>query len=83
MVNDRMIDDRVGLRLLMAQAAAWAVKQERQGQYRSAFCVADAVMEEGAEIMEHRETIEGFMSLGQALYDSMYQTSVEQEENKT
>jgi len=72
MIDDREIKPGVGLRDLLAQAAAMAVKQERNGQYIGAWVVADVVMAESPEVLEQRYFILGFADLVQTLRESLY-----------
>ena len=50
------------LRDALAQAAAFAVKQDRAKQYVGAWAVADAILNETEEIVDHKERILGLRS---------------------
>lgn len=49
----------LALRDALAQAASMAVKQARQNQYVGAWHVADAILNESAETVAHKELING------------------------
>jgi len=55
------------LRDLLAQTAALAVKQARSECYLGAWNVADTILREGTEVMEHRGRILGIKALVQEI----------------
>lgn len=44
-------------KILLAQAAALAVKQEREGTYQGAGVIANRVMEPDSEVLEHLKSL--------------------------
>jgi hypothetical protein len=50
------------LRIALSQAAALAVKQVRANQYNSAFAIADAILKQTPEVIEHRNSILGIVN---------------------
>ncbi len=60
MIENRIIDDKISLRDLLAQAVALGVKAGRgQIEYVGAWCVADNILNETEEVIEHRNRILG------------------------
>jgi hypothetical protein len=66
MIKDRIIDDKIMLKDLLAQAVCLGVKAGReQLDYtsRGAWCIADDILNETEEILSHRKRVLGIRSV--------------------
>jgi hypothetical protein len=65
-IEDRIIDDKVSLRDLLAQAVCMGVlagRGEIDYVSRGAWHIADHILSESAEVMGHRERILGYRAM--------------------
>ena len=75
MIEDRIIDDKIWLRDLLALAVCWGVKAGRgEIDYtsRGAWQMADDMLNETAEIMDHRELVLGFKEMANEIAEIVY-----------
>jgi hypothetical protein len=73
MIEDRLIDDKITLRDLLAQAVCLGVKAGRKEiDYSTGpWKVADDILAETEEILEHRKRITGIQEICVVLMDSL------------
>jgi hypothetical protein len=64
MIKDRIIDDKIMLKDLLAQAVCLGVKAGREElDYPGAWHIAEDILNETEEILSHRERIMGFRTI--------------------
>ena len=74
MIEDRMIDDKIMLKDLLAQAVCLGVKAGRgESDYtsRGAWHIADDILNETEEILSHRERIMGFRTIAVQMVEKL------------
>jgi hypothetical protein len=74
MIEDRMIDDKIALKDLLAQAVCLGVKAGRgELDYtsRGAWHIADDILNETEEILSHRERIMGFRTIAVQMVEKL------------
>ena len=74
MIEDRMIDDKIALKDLLAQAVCLGVKAGRgELDYtsRGAWHIADDILNETEEILSHRERIMGFRTIAVEMVEKL------------
>jgi len=64
MIEDRIIDDKIMLKDLLAQAVCLGVKAGRgELDYPGAWCMVNDILNETEEILSHRERVLGIRSM--------------------
>jgi hypothetical protein len=74
MIEDRMIDDKIALKDLLAQAVCLGVKAGRKEldyTSRGAWHIADDILNETEEILSHRERIMGFRTIAVQMVEKL------------
>ena len=74
MIEDRIIDDKIALKDLLAQAVCLGVKAGRgELDYtsRGAWHIADDILNETEEILSHRERIMGFRTIAVEMVEKL------------
>ena len=74
MIKDRMVDDKISLKDLLAQAVCLGVKAGReQLDYtsRGAWHIAEDILNETEEILSHRERIMGFRTMSVQMVEKL------------
>lgn len=72
MIDNRMIDDKISLRDLLAQAVCMGVRAGRgEIDYttRGAWHIADDILNETEEVLAHRDRILGFRNIALSIGD--------------
>ena len=75
MIKDRMIDDKIALKDLLAQAVCLGVKAGREEldyTSRGAWHIADDILNETEEILSHRERIMGFRTIAVQMVEKLW-----------
>ena len=81
MIEDRMIDGKITLKDLLAQAVCLGVKAGRgESDYtsRGAWHIADDILAEAEEILSHRERIMGFRTITVQMVEKLNLLAVEE-----
>ena len=64
MIENRMVDDKIMLKDLLAQAVCLGVKAGRgELDYPGAWCIANDILSETEEILSHRERVLNIRSM--------------------
>jgi hypothetical protein len=74
MIENRMLDDKIALKDLLAQAVCLGVKAGRgESDYtsRGAWHIADDILNETEEILSHRERIMGFRTIAVQMVEKL------------
>lgn len=80
MIEDRLIDNKITLRDLLAQAVAMGVRAGRGDiDYQGAWHIADNILNETEEVLGHRDRILGLRQKCVILQD-VYQNTFEAKE---